>query len=137
MRKIASIILFLFFITCCISCSNDDNDNISDDYTKIALKSSLKCTTEYEKKETAKKRKATVVLYKEKESYPSITLPYLIYLEDEKGQYYHACTLPEEYQKNGLEIIFSGIVYYPDPRVDKFDPLLGLELEITDLWVKK
>ncbi len=132
MRKIASIILFLFFITCCISCSNDDNDNISDDYTKIALKSSLKCTSEYEKKETAKKRKAIVVLHEE-EGYNG----YLIYLKDGNNQYYHACTLPEEYQKNGLEIIFSGIVYYPDPRVDKFDPLLGLELEITDLWVKK
>ncbi|MDH6308641.1 hypothetical protein M2451_000952 [Dysgonomonas sp. PFB1-18] len=130
MKKIVYIILSFFFITCCFSCSNDD-DNISDDYTRIELKSSLKCTTEYEKKETAEKRKATVILYEDKD-YNG----YLIYLKDENNQYYHACTLPEEYQKNGLDIIFSGTVYYPDPRVDKLDPLLGWELDITELWVK-
>ncbi|MBB4035560.1 hypothetical protein GGR21_001453 [Dysgonomonas hofstadii] len=125
----------LFFIFCLLAIFNftscSDND-IVEGFTKVELKESLKCITDNEPKEMIDKRLGMVVLYKDKETNTVLS----VYLED-KDNCYNACTLPEEYQIDGLIITFSGTVYYTNPAALTYNPLNGLDFEITELWIKK
>jgi len=129
MRNALFIILCHLAIVCFASCNDND---IVDGFKKIELNESLKCITGNQPKEEITKRLGTVVIYKDKEFNDAIS----IYLED-KDNYYNACTLPEEYQVDGLIITFSGTVYHPDPAALTYNPLGGLDFEITDLWIKE
>jgi len=129
MRNLLLTALYLLLTSCFISCSSED---IVEGFTKIEFEGSQKCTTSNQLKQTINKRLGTVTIYKDKEFNNAVS----IYLED-KDHHYNACMLPEEYQKDGLIIMFSGNIYYPDPTANTYNPLKGLDFEITDLWVKK
>ncbi len=64
-----------------------------------------------------------------------------VYIKDENGKYYCACRLPGKYTIDGLEIMFSGIIYKTDQVGGStgyllINPLDGAEFGITDLWIK-
>lgn len=120
--------LFLFLLAICITSCNDGD--IVEGFTKVELQEPLKCTTSNRPKETVNKRLGTVVIHKNKDG----LIPVFAYLEDKDGLY-TACSLPEEYWKDGLIVMFSGTIYYPDPAAFTYNPLQGLDFEITDLWV--
>ncbi len=104
-----------------------------DNYTKVKLEGTYKCASGEEQKDVVKKKYGTVVVYKEN----ATDEQGLAYFKDKDNKIYNACSLPKAYQTDGLKIIFSGIVYYPNPAANTYNPLSGLEFEITELWINK
>ncbi len=126
MKNVLLIVFIFSFAAYNSSCSEDSLEG----FTKLELQGSLKCTSSLHLKETINKRLGTVIVHKIE------NMPTVVYFED-KDNMYEVCKLPEQYQKNGLIIMFSGNIYHPDPTADKYNPLKGLDFEITELWVKK
>lgn len=131
MKTRLTILIYLLQAIILASCS-DDSDYKSG-YQKEVMNKTYSCTSGGEKLEKIKKIKATVYLHKDNEL---IVGKISAYLKDEQGVYYWACGLPDKYRVHNLEIIFSGIIYRPNPNANTYNPLHGRELEITELWTK-
>jgi len=129
MRNALLLILPFLMAIGMLSCNDSE---IEEGFRKVEFVEPLKCTTSNLPKEKVSKRLGTVVVYQDKELIKDAVS---VYFED-KDQYYRVCELPEQYRKDGLIIMFSGTIYYPDPTVNIYDPLKGLDFEITDLWIK-
>lgn len=131
MKNKLLIILGVLLITSLISCSDDKKT--FEGYTKAELNGTSSCTSKYKVYGSVKKMQGTVLLHEDKEL---IIGKISAYLKDKDGKLYWACGLPEAYRINGQEIIFSGVIYYDNPAANTYNPLLGAEFEITELWIR-
>lgn len=128
MKSLLFILSFIFS-ACFISCGEND---IVEGFNKVELQQPLKGGTGNRIKENINKRLGIVTICKDGTN----NMGAFVYLED-KDNYYLANLLPEKYRKDGLIIMFSGNIYYPGPKANTYNPLKGLDFEITDLWVKE
>lgn len=134
MKNVLLIILSIVLIAPCMSCGDDDRDSF-DKYTQIMFSGeSASCTSSDDLRETVKHKRGVIVVYEDKEL---IEGRKTVYLKDKDGKYYCACGLSPEVWTDGLEIIFSGKIYRPNTATITYDPLGGLDFEMTELWVKK